>query len=163
MFAYFSLLVEQRIFDKIEVNFLIVGHTHASIDQFFSVLAHAIGRAKFVCSPLALEKVIWEAFKTDASHPVTVVRNICVYYNMTAALLPLVNEKIKYFGIPFNFMFTLHCGRCIMQYRMFSTLKTWLPKKPAFVATADCLPSYELMVIEPTLFDSAGGEVVFNK
>ncbi|KAJ1387535.1 hypothetical protein B484DRAFT_409877, partial [Ochromonadaceae sp. CCMP2298] len=43
MFAYMSMLVETFKFDFIELNFLIVGHTHASIDQFFSGLSKAIG------------------------------------------------------------------------------------------------------------------------
>ena len=39
MFAYLSMLVELKVFDEILVNFLIVGHTHTSIDQYFSVLS----------------------------------------------------------------------------------------------------------------------------
>ena len=42
MFAYASALVENGYFDVLEVNFLIVGHTHSSIDQYFSVLSKAI-------------------------------------------------------------------------------------------------------------------------
>jgi hypothetical protein len=53
MFSYLSLLVEGKIFDRIYVNFLIVGHTHNSLDQFFSVLSAAIHKAKWIGSPLA--------------------------------------------------------------------------------------------------------------
>lgn len=35
------MLIEMEQFNEIYVNFLIVGHTHASIDQFFSVLKKA--------------------------------------------------------------------------------------------------------------------------
>jgi hypothetical protein len=38
---YCSLLIELYAFDEIEIAFLIVGHTHASIDQYFSVIAEA--------------------------------------------------------------------------------------------------------------------------
>ena len=36
MFVYLSWLVATGVFDKIKVGFLIVGHTHEFIDQFFS-------------------------------------------------------------------------------------------------------------------------------
>jgi hypothetical protein len=39
LLAYFELLVENRHFDEIEVFFLIVGHTHTPLDQFFSCLS----------------------------------------------------------------------------------------------------------------------------
>ena len=53
MFAYLSLLVEQGHFDEIQVNFLIVGHTHTTIDQYFSVITKQLYE-KFVGSPLSL-------------------------------------------------------------------------------------------------------------
>jgi hypothetical protein len=42
MFAYFAMLVESRLFDATEVYFLIVGHTHTPLDQFFSVLGRYV-------------------------------------------------------------------------------------------------------------------------
>ena len=48
MFFYLSLLVEEGHFKQICVNFLIVGHTHSSIDQFFSVLSRKIKAQNFV-------------------------------------------------------------------------------------------------------------------
>lgn len=55
MFAYLSLLVERLHFEKVYVNFLIVGHTHTTIDQYFSVITKAICSKKFIGSPLALQ------------------------------------------------------------------------------------------------------------
>ena len=48
MFFYLSLLVEEEHFETIHVNFLIVGHTHSSIDQFFSVLSAHIKSQPFI-------------------------------------------------------------------------------------------------------------------
>ncbi len=42
MFMYLSYLIETGILKEIEVNFLIVGHTHCSVDQYFSVLSRAV-------------------------------------------------------------------------------------------------------------------------
>ena len=38
-FSFFSELVERGIFERIRYNFLLVGHTHEDIDQYFSVIA----------------------------------------------------------------------------------------------------------------------------
>ena len=54
MMLFNALLVELDYFDKITMAFLIVGHTHASIDQYFSCLRKRIRRATFIASPPAL-------------------------------------------------------------------------------------------------------------
>jgi hypothetical protein len=48
MFQYLSLLIESFRMDSVEMYFLIVGHTHASIDQYFSTLSTAIHAADFI-------------------------------------------------------------------------------------------------------------------
>lgn len=48
MMAYLSHLVECGEMDSIFMFFLMVGHTHASIDQYFSVLSHAINKTEFI-------------------------------------------------------------------------------------------------------------------
>ena len=100
MFAYISLLVESFIFDRIEVNFLIVGHTHASIDQYFSVLSAAIHSTSFIGSPLSLYQLLEEAHsaKSIDSRP-AVVRQISVYYDVAKALKPFINNKLKVYTL----------------------------------------------------------------
>ncbi|KAK3735320.1 hypothetical protein QZH41_018723 [Actinostola sp. cb2023] len=44
VFSFLSYLVETEVFDKIEVSFLPVGHTHIDVDQMFSRLSVAISR-----------------------------------------------------------------------------------------------------------------------
>lgn len=58
MFTYASLLVQEKYFTKVEIFFLIVGHTHASIDQYFSVLSREILKTNFIGSPLSLEALL---------------------------------------------------------------------------------------------------------
>jgi hypothetical protein len=40
--AFLSLLVESGVFKEVQVNFLIVGHTHEDIDQMFSCFSRAL-------------------------------------------------------------------------------------------------------------------------
>lgn len=94
MFGYFSMLIEAKIFDRIEVNFLIVGHTHSTIDQYFSVLSRAIGGANFVCSPLALAELFMTAHSEISKRP-CFVKQIVVYYDYKAFFDPFINKKIS--------------------------------------------------------------------
>jgi hypothetical protein len=50
-----SILVEAGYFQTITVGFLIVGHTHASIDKYFSCLRRKISNASFIATPMALQ------------------------------------------------------------------------------------------------------------
>ena len=40
--AFLAFLVQIRIFEKVKVSFMEVGHTHEDIDQFFSVIANNV-------------------------------------------------------------------------------------------------------------------------
>jgi hypothetical protein len=144
------------------VNFLIVGHTHSSIDQYFSVLSKAIRRAGFIGSPLSLEQVLKHAFINDKKgrkNP-RVVRQIVVYYDMVTALKPFVNSKIKFYSIPHNFRIFIKCGIACTQYRMFSD-HCWLPKQPEnFISTTD-ITNHSIEEMTLPYFSLVGGDQLF--
>jgi hypothetical protein len=48
MASYISMLVQSQALESVEVYFLVVGHTHSSIDQYFSVLSNAIHQCEFI-------------------------------------------------------------------------------------------------------------------
>jgi len=89
------MLVQTLAFEEIDVNFLIVGHTHSSIDQYFSVLSKAIHKAQFIGSPLALERLLKSAhnIKKYGKRPY-LVRPIRVYYDIKSAFKPYINNKV---------------------------------------------------------------------
>jgi len=76
MFAFFSILVESKQIKFVELHFLLVGHTHCSVDQYFSVLSKVnhldfliISLSKFysICSVspkliLSLHQWPWKPF-----------------------------------------------------------------------------------------------------
>jgi len=94
-FTYLSGLVEFDYFEVIYIWFLIVGHTHNSVDQYFSVLSKLLFSIFFCGSPLALAYLL-------ANYPVPLpilVKNIDVIYNVDTAMnkLKVINNTIKYY------------------------------------------------------------------
>ena len=148
VFTYLSLLVQEGHFGMIEVFFLIVGHTHTSIDQYFSVIARVIWMCDFLGSPISLEsllanwnfdvsmsggkgaRVLGDEHERKLKSKPLLIRKISVIYDMKSALLPLINTKLKYYPIPHQFRFEMYQGVCTMQYKMFSSQRDLLPLRP---------------------------------
>ncbi len=130
MFMYLSYLVETGVLISIEVNFLIVGHTHCSIDQYFSVLSRAIKESEFVGSPFAIQYIYQHAHSSNKDNPL--VQNfIEVVPDYVKAFAPyLIGKEIAYYGVPHCFIFFLFKTKCVMQYKLFSSFKKWLPEPP---------------------------------
>jgi hypothetical protein len=151
MFSYIHLLVEKDKFDSVDVFFLIVGHTHASIDQYFSVLARQILKSEFIGSPLALHALLgreqdynlsgnaWEHRGKDGktkprrAKPL-LIRKISVIFDMKTALSPILDWNIKYYSIPHRFQFKKYMGVVCMQYSVYSSQKELLPPRPAIIS-----------------------------
>jgi hypothetical protein len=147
MFAYVSMLVDNDIFDTVDIFFLIVGHTHASIDQYFSVLARQIFNCEFIGSPLSLHSLLgrerdynlsgdaWEKkdkqgkTKPRRAKPL-LIRKLSVIFDLKTCLAPLIDMSIKYYSIPHRFQFTKFMGVAVMQYSIYSTQKVLLPPFP---------------------------------
>ena len=92
---YNSLLVEGGFFDEVTVGFLVVGHTHASIDQYFSVLRKMIRKANFIASPGALHHL----FSIPNPHsnfrnPILQIQ-ITYVHDYVSLFEPYVNKSVK--------------------------------------------------------------------
>ena len=111
------MLVELGFVDRIFLNFLIVGHTHCSIDQYFSVLTRAIKKCSFIGSPMALWNLYAVAHKNEKRRP-SINKLIEVVYDMKAMLKPYLNPAM-YFTIPHVFVFHLRFSKCVLQYKLF--------------------------------------------
>lgn len=136
---YCSILVETGAFTTITVGFLIIGHTHASIDQYFSCLRKKIRKAAFIASPISLQHLFSlpspfsESKRSVFRVPLSQLQ-LTFVHDYKAALAPYYNKAITNYNIPYQFKFTLVLGKCICQTKMFSDpLLPWLPKKPAGV------------------------------
>jgi hypothetical protein len=101
LFGYLSLLVQLQYFKEISLNFLIVGHTHCILDQYFSTLSTKINSCNFIGSPFALAGL----FETDKSNGKSSFKNpvkqrfISVIYDVAQALLPYLNNTMKFYQV----------------------------------------------------------------
>lgn len=137
---YNAILVELGYFETVTVGFLIIGHTHASIDQYFSCLRKLIRRASFIASPLALqhlfslEKSVSETSKSKMKskyRPPLRQIQLLFTHDYKTALAPYRNKSITNYGVPYQFKFFMLCGKCVCQYKQFSDpLLQWLPVMP---------------------------------
>lgn len=105
MIGYFGWLVHRKIFTRIIVSFLPVGHTHEDIDQFFSRLAVYLKRHDAV-SRIQLGEGIAQAYKMRNGTRPKVVHWDAVP-NFTDFLI--ANGLRQFQGLPdlFDFLFVL--------------------------------------------------------
>ena len=122
MFAYLSLLIEKGYFDEIRVNFLIVGHTHTTIDQYFSVITKKLF-GKVVLSPLSLQNL----FNT-CQNPL-INRQIFSHYDYRTWLSPIINE-VHFYQLPHVFVFKRRCGRAVCQHKPYTRSPRLFPVEP---------------------------------
>ena len=99
MTGYLTLLNQSGNFDTIQINFLIVGHTHGPIDQYFSVLTNKLWDTYFVGSPMALQCLFMECESPSVS------RQLHVHYDYKLWMEPYINKNQTYFATTciFNF------------------------------------------------------------
>ena len=128
MFCYFSLLIELGILDRVEINFLIVGHTHCCIDQYFSVLSGAVKGSEFIGSPTSIQFLYQYAHSNSKDRPL-MQRVLHSTYDYVKMFQPYVNKVVHYL-VPHSFLLYKLSHKCIMKYRMFSSFTKWLPEEP---------------------------------
>ena len=121
------MLVELGLAEKILIIFLIVGHTHCSVDQYFSILTRAVKACRFIGSMKALWHLYQYAHKIENRRP-SVNRAIMASYDYTTMLEPYLNAPM-YFTIPHVFVLRSKFTKCILQYSLFSSFSL-LPQEP---------------------------------
>ena len=78
--AFIAYLVESGVFQKIKVSYLIVGHTHEDVDQYFSCISRYIRKTlKQLLSVECLINALKSCFKTPGCIPKYVEQVNCCY------------------------------------------------------------------------------------
>lgn len=162
MLTWVSMLIDNDTFDTIDMFFLIVGHTHASIDQYFSVLAKQILACDFIGSPLALEALLghdryynlsgaaWQQEEENAkprkAKPL-LIRKLSVVFDLKTCFDKIVDFSVKYYSIPHRFRFEKFNGVAAMQYSIYSTQKSLLPPRPRNLSGECSSITYAVLLI----------------
>lgn len=165
VFTFVSLMVQKGFFKEVHINFLIVGHTHCSIDQYFSVIARALHRCSYIASPLAMETVWAAAFTGDEMgrlNPLN-IRKVDAVYDLKEELERYRAPPIACISFPFCFKFTMYFGIVTLQYKQYSTHRDWLPHRPENMDLTT-ISNVQVRSKVPILnFDCAGGRKSFLK
>jgi len=155
--ALMSTLVEKFIFDEIHCNFLVVGHTHCSVDQYFGVCTKIIIQQRWIGSPLSFQNLLKTAHSDFRRRP-TVNKQIYVIYDFRNYFKPIIN-KIGWCQVPHCFKFTRYLGKAIMQYKMFLPNLIWLPEAPCGILKIEKdLWDHSITDVNLSAFCSIGSE-----
>ncbi|XP_078608286.1 uncharacterized protein LOC144880140 [Branchiostoma floridae x Branchiostoma japonicum] len=122
VFAFCSELVRQKVVKKVKIGFLLVGHTHEDIDQFFSRISATLKRSDATTIP-ELEQTITKSF-TPAPQAFQ-VEHVMDFKAWFAEEL----EAISGHSIPHCFKFTMNSSSPHAQshifYKEYSTDPEW--------------------------------------
>ena len=131
LFGFLSDLVGRGVFEEIHTGFLMVGHTHEDIDQFFSVISAWLRKWETICPDIeALENAIIAAFSSKSKPPPKIIRlHAPQIFDYDSFYIPQLNEKLAYHSVPHQFRFKSVNGTVLCHYKMWSTHSVWLPEQ----------------------------------
>jgi hypothetical protein len=134
--AFIGYLVQMKVFNKIKVSYLIVGHTHEDPDQSFSHIGRYFRKVvQTILSVPAFIAAIMTCFKTPASIP-KCVENISFCYD-TTSLRKILDKDFARFDLPEETLDKCHYfvvqrnkeGRACLQYKHKRYSDALLPRK----------------------------------
>ena len=140
LFSFLDHLVESGVFKTVNVGFLMKGHTHDDIDQFFSVISKHLRKATTICPDIAtFVAELKKAFVNSLEKPDVqriLARDIFDYDQMYGGTNDVAGmkdphqfkmEKYSYQLIGSNgIQFT--ASAVLTHYKQWSYTKQWLPE-----------------------------------
>jgi hypothetical protein len=136
LFSFLTHLVRTGTFQKVKVGFLMVGHTHEDIDQFFSVIAKHLRKVHILCPDQpSLFKAVHEAFEKPADRPVVMTFDATDIVDYRVLYDPRMDDEFHYYQEPHAFrikIFNVESSGTVdsvtlMHYKMWVENVHWLP------------------------------------
>ncbi|XP_078346095.1 uncharacterized protein LOC144631526 isoform X2 [Oculina patagonica] len=122
--GFCSLLVEKGIFKEVRLSFLMVGHTHEDVDQFFSRISRRLHKKDSMTLPALVRNI------HKAHTPAPDVHVLKYVFDIKAWLEPYLNS-VKRHVYPHAYKFFKRDGQVTMRYKKWANDKTWLPDGPS--------------------------------
>ena len=137
LMSYLHHLVAQKVFRKIKVGFLIVGHTHDNIDQMFSHFSRRLARQKAFTTP-KLMSIIESAYTPTPR--ISVLCNTFDFRKSAFAVPKIITSSIQ--NLSFNHQFKIAISRAedklpAMWAKKFSSTEEWSPEGGATLLRED--------------------------
>jgi hypothetical protein len=139
MLAFLTDLVKRGVFLKVKLGFLMVGHTHEDIDQFFSVIAKHLRKIDVICADQpSLFKAIEEAFAHWKDRPVVKTFSATSMFDYVEWYGQLIDPELHYFQEPHVFRIkkfrdpnAVNADEVVtlLHYKMWVESAVWLPEQ----------------------------------
>ena len=126
VFCFLSLLVANRIFREVYVNFMIVGHTHDDIDALFRRWSMALKKESFSTIPLLMKSFMdVEAIPTIPHH----IEEVLDFKKFIEGGIVVGENALLGHTKAQQFKFYVDVSGCpMMKYKLFCTDDDWLPR-----------------------------------
>jgi hypothetical protein len=137
MFGFLTHLVRLSMFRKIKVGFLMVGHTHEDIDQFFSVIAAHLKMPHVICPDIpTFIAEVKNAFSNEKAQPTVIQLAALSIFDYKAIYKDYLDPQLAYHQEPHQFRIKQHLHHqssawmesvVLVHYKNWCHSAHWLP------------------------------------
>lgn len=132
VFSFLSHLVEQNVFTEVYVGFLMVGHTHEDIDQFFSTISSWLKKLETICPDIpSFKEAVVQAFMTnekmEKQKPAVIYLNAFDVHDYDVFYDKLKNKHLAHHSKPHQFRFKRFSDSVLCHYKMWAADAEYLP------------------------------------
>ena len=134
MFGFLTHLVRENIFHKVKAGFLMVGHTHEDIDQFFSTIATHLKNIETLCPDQpSLFQEIRNAFKNSVDQPDIFCLQASEIFDYVNYYESVLDPSLAHHQEPHQFRIktfydeSTQSSTVLVHYKMWCHSKHWLP------------------------------------
>ena len=134
LIGFVTDLVRRGVFVKAKLGFLMVGHTHEDIDQFFSIISIHLKKETVVCPDQhSLRIEIPNAFLNPVDKPDVIVLDPSKMFDFNELYLSSIDEQISYHQEPHQYRIkqfnpATQKPECVLvHYKNWVESRFWLP------------------------------------